>query len=291
MSFTTAHPIKNLPRSSNSDNVIDALLGSQFFQDQGWYTINPTESSFQQLLLLSDCSFRLESEFQSDLFQSHAILLLPDNPPNETTSTEVHRFQFNQALALDINKKLSQTGLQMANEATETSSDTISNIDGYHSKEEMFETEKQDWYSDLLPFIQAAFLSIDETTSLDFTVCDEQSLPLSGWLNVSDVNAFNALHDHGTSKWSCVYFVNDGSSIEQKDKTKEQETRGTVAPGSLLLRTQLKPFTHEYAYLPIPPVPGELWVFPGYLPHAVLPRGGDVSKMRISVACNAGVNE
>ena len=31
-------------------------------------------------------------------------------------------------------------------------------------------------------------------------------------------------------------------------------------------------YSSDFAFLPIPPRPGDLWVFPGYLPHAVLPR-------------------
>lgn len=42
--------------------------------------------------------------------------------------------------------------------------------------------------------------------------------------------------------------------------------------GSLVLKTQLVPFAHSYGYLPIAPRAGDLWVFPGYLSHAVLPR-------------------
>ncbi|KAH8072506.1 hypothetical protein JL721_3785 [Aureococcus anophagefferens] len=53
----------------------------------------------------------------------------------------------------------------------------------------------------------------------------------------------------------------------------------------------LKAFTHEYAYVAVPPTPGDLWVFPGHVSHAVLPRAlpGDASAagLRISVACNA----
>ena len=61
-----------------------------------------------------------------------------------------------------------------------------------------------------------------------------------------------------------------------------------MGAGELLLQTQLKAWTAEYAYLPVPPVPGTLWLFPGYMPHAVLPRAKtmDSSSLRISVACN-----
>ena len=61
----------------------------------------------------------------------------------------------------------------------------------------------------------------------------------------------------------------------------------------------------RYAYLPIAPRAGELWAFPGYVPHAVLPRvlapdaperedlrrWSDPSRLRVSVACNAVLKE
>lgn len=42
--------------------------------------------------------------------------------------------------------------------------------------------------------------------------------------------------------------------------------------GALLLKTQFAPWVADYGYLPIRPRAGDLWLFPGYVPHAVMPR-------------------
>ena len=98
-------------------------------------------------------------------------------------------------------------------------------------------------------------------------------------MNVSPKHAFNQLHDHSAVLYSVVYFVDDGQGIA--------EAGSAACAGELLLLTQLKAWTDEFAYLSVAPVPGRLWLFPGYMPHAVLPRadGADES-LRISVACN-----
>ena len=75
--------------------------------------------------------------------------------------------------------------------------------------------------------------------------------------------------------------------------------------GALLLQTRPEPTTLAYSVLPIAPVPGELWLFPLHVTHAVMPRampspegtpgplGGSLrpspppgGHLRISVACN-----
>ena len=66
--------------------------------------------------------------------------------------------------------------------------------------------------------------------------------------------------------------------------------RPSACAGELLLETQLKAWTSEFAYLPVRPVPGTMWIFPGYMPHAVLPRATSADgALRISVACNVAV--
>ena len=132
---------------------------------------------------------------------------------------------------------------------------------------------------------------------------------LTGWLNVSERSGWNALHDHGESVWSLVYFVQNGKCEEGEEEafSSDGPEGGGASAGSLLLRTQLKPYSHQYAWLEAPPIPGTLWVFPGYLSHAVLPRafqpqaqaedraakaepaGGTKApaRWRISVACNS----
>ena len=98
--------------------------------------------------------------------------------------------------------------------------------------------------------------------------------------------SFNTLHDHGTATWSAVYYVANGEG------TPDQQ-------GPLLLRTQLARRTQNFGFVEVAPTPGTLVIFPGYVPHAVLPRRfplkDDPAKdlaplhhpsLRVSVACN-----
>jgi len=94
---------------------------------------------------------------------------------------------------------------------------------------------------------------------------------------------------HLQALWSAVYYVARGSGDATPDSSDGGEDEMDGGPlrapasadgeeadarsaGSLVLKTQLVPFTHSYGYLPIAPRAGDLWVFPGYLSHAVLPR-------------------
>lgn len=49
--------------------------------------------------------------------------------------------------------------------------------------------------------------------------------------------------------------------------------RAASLGGSLLLKTQHGPAAlQRHGFLPVAPVIGELWAFPGYMPHCVMPR-------------------
>ena len=52
-----------------------------------------------------------------------------------------------------------------------------------------------------------------------------------------------------------------------------EEASAAALGGYLLLKTQLGPIALEqHGFLPVAPVPGELWAFPGYMSHCVMPR-------------------
>ena len=66
--------------------------------------------------------------------------------------------------------------------------------------------------------------------------------------------------------------------------------------GSLLLKTQLgAAASGRHGYVQVAPTPGEMWCFPGYMPHCVLPRvfgplsptdASSDKNQRVSVAVN-----
>lgn len=62
--------------------------------------------------------------------------------------------------------------------------------------------------------------------------------------------------------------------------------------GALLLRTELDSQTGKHGYFTIRPKPGELWCFPGYMAHAVMPRqlrnGGTATRSGGAAASKSG---
>jgi len=133
---------------------------------------------------------------------------------------------------------------------------------------------------------------------------------VSGWLNVSVPHDFNALHDHGSTIYAAVYYAKaaneptGGGDAAQPDQLWVGADAAAGA-GELLLKFQPEPWKHDFTWLAVRPRAGDLWIFPGYVPHAVLPRtftsapaqpmlssGAEAEtvapplSLRVSVACN-----
>jgi len=132
---------------------------------------------------------------------------------------------------------------------------------------------------------------------------------VSGWLNVSAAHHFNALHDHGSAIYAAVYYVEVANDVTEgmEEAEPDQIFGGTDAvaeaacAGALLLKFQPVPWKHAFTWLAVRPRAGDLWIFPGYVPHAVLPRtftsmptqppppsnsAAPPPSLRVSVACN-----
>ena len=129
---------------------------------------------------------------------------------------------------------------------------------------------------------------------------------VSGWLNVSAAHDFNALHDHGTAIYAAVYYVEAANDeTEGMDEAESDPVFGgtddaaeAACAGALLLKFQPVPWKHDFTWLAVRPRAGDLWIFPGYVPHAVLPRSysrgptppstsaAPPPSLRVSVACN-----
>ena len=255
----------------------------------------------------------------SDSFESIATLSLPDNPPGgggprKRTATEVHRFVLAEGVASELNARLRRDAVAHSRFQPGSS---ISNVGGYHSEVVGFERSDASthWYGPLHALLVEALHAIDAFGEAG--AVPSERLEISGWLNVSAKDAHNKLHDHGSAMWSAVYFVDDGGGAEgaaalptgwhefvdaasgrsyfSPDSGEARDGQATwerpsACAGELLLETQLKAWTSEFAYLPVRPVPGTMWIFPGYMPHAVLPRATSADgALRISVACNVSV--
>lgn len=115
------------------------------------------------------------------------------------------------------------------------------------------------------------------------------------WLNVNRGGDSNEMHTHDARRWSAVYFVTDLTGETAPTSGATSDLVGADLGGHLIFRAGgIQGSSHSF--LPVPPEPGTLWLFPGSFPHCVLPfissdeertGGGDQQAHgRISVAIN-----
>src|SRR6185437_10204297 len=103
------------------------------------------------------------------------------------------------------------------------------------------------------------------------------------WININNRGGFNRSHHHPGSLFSCVYYVKGGVGKGEIAFNNPIEAHAYTIPDALV--TQHNAFTA--ADLFIPPVTGELLIFPSWLMHYVKPNETDED--RISVALNSGI--
>lgn len=288
------------------EQVAMQLLSSQFqASTREWQT---TSSSFVALHA-GNCSSRT-FELCTPCFESHVGISLPDNPPafefrppshtDISGKTEVHRFVLTGSIAREVNQSLCQYGVQLHRKG-----DGIhrSNVGGFHSTETVFSGagSSSEWYGALHNVLLEAIKMLETNGALGdsrrissqrVTTATCAPLQVSGWVNVSSARDFNTLHDHGNALWSAVYYADAG--VVTDDEVENSELLSLA--GALILKTQLVAWSSDFGFLPIRPRAGDLWIFPAYVPHVVLPRtldntaaDGDTSlggRLRVSVACN-----
>ena len=292
----------------SSADAAQLLLGTQFSEvDQSWHTLDAScNASFAPVAaaeLVVPCAVPAAA---ASVFASHLCLPLPDNPPGVGNVSGVHRFTLDAELAASLNGSLHEAAVRRRHEGQGVG---VSNVNGFHTEEELFHPEATQpaegshlWYARLQDVIVEALRLAHQcapegdVASAATASPDAADMLISGWLNVSGRGAFNTLHEHGECAVSAVYFVHDGQGEDgDSGGCGERQGAGSDAQGGdLLLRTQLRAFTHEYGFLTVAPLPGTLLLFPGYMPHAVLPRRqfsddaamDGAASLRISVACN-----
>ena len=270
----------------------------------------------------------------------HAAPARPQPPglssSNSPPTTSVHRFCLSQQLREALLPALGGVALQQRRD--DPVGVQVSNVGGWHGPEQLLDERAAEshggthggthggsrhWYAEVHSTLLAALSHLSQPSHLPAAgaadgaaarvsptservadTCIEASSGvggqrISGWLNSSGPHAFNALHDHGSDvEWSLVLFVAAGETAAEGPST-------ASLGGSLLLKTQLPQLgplaLQHHGFLPVPPVPGDLWAFPGYMPHCVMPRAtrgpGDLpvppmtrvedeSRQRVSAAFN-----
>jgi uncharacterized protein (TIGR02466 family) len=111
----------------------------------------------------------------------------------------------------------------------------------------------------------------------------EEWEPHDAWCNVVGDGHYHGLHDHEAAVWSGVYYASVPASVGG-------------ASGALVLRTATSVMHGSHGavggewctFAPFTPQPGALVIFPGWLPHAVLPLEDGEGGVRISISFNQG---
>ena len=132
------------------------------------------------------------------------------------------------------------------------------------------EYENLDWlFTDLKTIVQNAseyYFDIDEV--FRSRVVDKQ-VKFSYWTNVNEYNASNVLHTHNKDTFTATYYL-QGSSTG---------TLNFVNPANMTLEcSNISPMTRSVA---VQPEDGDLFVWPGWVPHEVVPNPSQRQRINI----------
>lgn len=114
-----------------------------------------------------------------------------------------------------------------------------------------------------------AHLSDAVLRALSHIDSSKPSAPAEAWVNVNRCGDWNLLHDHSGATWSGVFYAEVGES--------EDNTSGLL----VLCESQS---AKAIDYCVIHPSNGLLLLFPGWLPHAVLPFQPSSSSANVRVS-------
>ncbi len=101
------------------------------------------------------------------------------------------------------------------------------------------------------------------------------------WININQKGHFNYSHDHPGSLFSCVYYVKGG------DDKGALEFKTPITPHTYTISDELVGSFNAFTghAMVIPPVTGDLLIFPAWLQHRVNMSQSDED--RISIAFNS----
>jgi hypothetical protein len=108
------------------------------------------------------------------------------------------------------------------------------------------------------------------------------------WFQCSRAGAFHDVHTHGNCSWSGVYIVQIDNPARRVSHPVYGEANGaTRLYGPWLQRLGGAFIDVGNAYLQAPhqdiaPLPGQLLVFPAWLPHMAMPYAGELERVIIS---------
>ena len=235
-------------------------------------------------------------------FESHSAYRLPVDriaepscPQGSTPSTrEVHSFVLVESIAAPLNQQLTQLACAMKQRDGKTSlgprhhnqrSQTGGRSDrsgGFQSLGCLFDDKEHPCCAKLHGYVSAALEELGEANVLfddDILRPDPGGVhPAHAWFNINaGMDAHNVLHTHDHERWSAVYYVGAGG-------TELPSCGGPRLPSKHPLGCMV--FRADDRYFDVSPVPGTLWIFPGSLPHLVMPQHAPPGLLRVSIGMN-----
>jgi uncharacterized protein (TIGR02466 family) len=153
----------------------------------------------------------------------------------------------------------------------------VSNGGGWQSQDLALDT----------PELQELFRAITEKLNelhryFDFNPSMRQSID-EVWVNISKKGNFNYAHNHPGKFFSCVYYVKGGPNKGNIEFTTPIEGHAYTIQNNMVAGHNS--FTGHA--LSIPPITGELLIFPSWLNHFV--RRSETDEDRISIAVNSAI--
>jgi len=113
---------------------------------------------------------------------------------------------------------------------------------------------------------------------------------VNAWANISAPGDANAVHTHPGAFWSAVYYVHFDVPVAEGGNEGALELLDPRGALPMMfeprLRMRLKGYMSAGGSEFHHPVPGQLVMFPSWLPHAVVPYSGPEGSQRISIAMN-----
>jgi len=98
----------------------------------------------------------------------------------------------------------------------------------------------------------------------------------SSWCIINRSGDYNLPHSHAGNTWSCVYYVDAGDCSGKNGCLLLQDPRGSITDSN----SDMFGISNMY----ITPKSGQLYIFPSWLVHQVLPYSGE--KPRIIISTN-----
>ena len=171
--------------------------------------------------------------------------------------------------------KATELELEALENDDEEAGEAISNMGGFHSTQNLFDDDQCETCASLAILRDAVHAAVE---AADPDAVLDASRPPEAWVNVNRTGDYNLMHDHEGASWSGVYYADAGP------------TEAKQTSGALILTRRLEEEEEDtVCYCGVVPTTGMICLFPGWLPHAVLPfepGEGAANATRVSFSFN-----